>query len=49
MELKEDKNILGVLVETFFTGEITDEYIELTKDSEMYKALGMDKLIEKDK
>ncbi len=38
MELKEDKNILGVLVETFFTGEITDEYIDLVKDSTMYKA-----------
>ena len=38
MELKEDKNILGVLVETFFTGEITDEYIDLVKDSAMYKA-----------
>lgn len=49
MELKEGKNVLGVMVETILTGKVTDQFIELTKDSEMYKALGMDKIIEKDK
>lgn len=41
------KNDLEVLVKTALTGEITDEYIELTKDTEMYKALKLDKIIEK--
>lgn len=38
-------NVLGVMTETILTGKVTNEFIELTKDSEMYKALGMDKLI----
>ena len=40
-------NVLGVMAETILTGKVTDEFIELTKDSEMYKALGMDKFIKK--
>ena len=47
MELKEDKNVLGIMVETILTGKVTDEYIDLVKDSEMYKALGIDKIIKK--
>lgn len=42
-------NILKVMTETILTGKVTNEFIELTKDSEMYKALGMDKIIEKEK
>lgn len=42
-------NVVGIMAETILTGKVTDEFIELTKDSEMYKALGMDKFIKKDK
>ena len=44
----EDKNVLGILAKGILNEDFTDEYIDLVKDSEMYKALGMDKLIEKD-
>ena len=48
MELKENKDDeLSIIFKSFFTGEITDEYIELTKGTEMYKALGLDKIVEK--
>jgi len=50
MELKKNKDDeLSIIFKSFFTGEITDEYIELTKDTEMYKALGLDKIVEKRK
>ena len=42
-------NVLGVMAETILTGKVTDQFIELTKDSEMSKALGLNKIIEKDK
>ena len=42
-------NVLGVMAETILTGNVTDQFIELTKDSEMSKALGLNKIIEKDK
>ena len=41
--------VLGVMAETILTGKVTDQFIELTKDSEMSKALGLNKIIEKDK
>lgn len=44
-----EANIIGVMAETILTGKLTDEYIDLVKDSEMFKALGMDKIIEKGK
>ena len=42
-------NVLGVMAETILTGKVTNQFIELTKDSEMSKALGLNKIIEKDK
>ena len=42
-------NVLSVMAETILTGKVTDQFIELTKDSEMSKALGLNKIIEKDK
>ena len=40
-------NVLGVMAETILTGKVTEQFIELTKDSEMSKALGFNKLVEK--
>ena len=42
-------NVVGIMAETILTGKVTDQFIELTKDSEMSKALGLNKIIEKDK
>ena len=35
------------MAETILTGKVTEQFIELTKDSEMSKALGFNKLVEK--
>ena len=34
-------NVVGIMAETILTGKVTDQFIELTKDSEMSKALGL--------
>lgn len=44
-----EDNVLGVMAETILVGKVTDQFIELTKDSEISKALGLNKIIEKDK